>query len=224
MAMSDMTTPSGRDELEALLPFYLNGTLEGEDLARLEAWLERNPDALAALAEAEEEFSATLASNEAIRPPADALGRFSAALEREAGPVRQAAAARPSLLASVWQRIAGLPAGLAWATAVVAVAFALGQAVLSPDGPPGYEIAGEEPGASDRPFVLVTFAGGATIAEIGEALAAEQASIVGGPLAGGMYRVALPAEDGEAYDLISARIAGLPIVEQVVAGRRPADV
>ena len=43
---------SRRDELEALLPFYLNGTLEGEDLAAVEAWLTSDPAAMAALGEA----------------------------------------------------------------------------------------------------------------------------------------------------------------------------
>ena len=64
---------SSRDELEALLPFYLNGTLDEVDLASVEEWLATDPEALAALEAAELEFSGTTAANEAIKPPADAL-------------------------------------------------------------------------------------------------------------------------------------------------------
>ena len=70
-----------RDEMQALLPFYLNGTLEGEDLARLEQWLATDPGGADALAEAEAELFGTISANEAIRPPADALTRFTRALE-----------------------------------------------------------------------------------------------------------------------------------------------
>ena len=63
---------SRRDELEALLPFYLTGTLEGADLMAVEEWLATDPAAVAALEEAEAEFSGTFAANEAVRPPADA--------------------------------------------------------------------------------------------------------------------------------------------------------
>ena len=76
---------SRRDEMETLLPFYLNGSLEGSELEAVEEWLATDPAALAALGEAEAEFSGTTAANEAIRPPADALSRFAKALDAEAG-------------------------------------------------------------------------------------------------------------------------------------------
>ena len=79
---------SRRDELEALLPFYLNGTLAGDDLAAVEQWLASDTAAITALGEAEAEFSGAAAANEAIRPPADALSHFARALETEAGPAR----------------------------------------------------------------------------------------------------------------------------------------
>ena len=34
---------SSRDELEALLPFYLNGTLDEVDLASVDEWLATDP-------------------------------------------------------------------------------------------------------------------------------------------------------------------------------------
>ena len=88
--MSENAQSNRRDRLEALLPFFLNGTLSGAELREVEEWLASDPEALASLAEAEGEYSATLADNEAIHPPADALARFSAALAEEAGPDRAA--------------------------------------------------------------------------------------------------------------------------------------
>ena len=43
MAMSEPEYMSRRDELETLLPFYLNGTLDGADLAAVEEWLASDP-------------------------------------------------------------------------------------------------------------------------------------------------------------------------------------
>ncbi|MEI9415912.1 anti-sigma factor, partial [Mesorhizobium sp. Cs1321R2N1] len=83
--MSAAEKMSRRDEMETLLPFYLNGSLEGSDLEAIEEWLATDPAALVALGEAEAEFSGTAAANEAIRPPADALSRFAKALDAEAG-------------------------------------------------------------------------------------------------------------------------------------------
>ena len=37
--MSEEDRMSRRDEIEALLPFYLNGTLSGADLSAVEEWL-----------------------------------------------------------------------------------------------------------------------------------------------------------------------------------------
>src|SRR5690606_24444802 len=106
MAMSSDNEMSRRDELEALLPFYLNGTLDGRDLAAVEEWLATDPAASVALEEAEAEFSGTSAANDAIRPPADALSRFSKALDAEAGPVRAVA---PSALSRLLAQFMTIP-------------------------------------------------------------------------------------------------------------------
>lgn len=213
---------SRRDELEALLPFYLNGTLEGADLAAVEDWLATDEAAMAALAEAEAEFSETAAANEAIRPPADALGRFAKALEAEAGPVRQPAS---SLLSQLWARVVGLPAGVAWAAAAAAVAFMLVQAVVEPGGRSGgmddFEIAGI--GDADLPFALVTFKGDARMEDVIGFLEENDASILAGPASGGLFRVAFPVETVEDYDKLVGLIAAQPFADTVIPGRKPAN-
>ena len=50
MAMSDNIVLTRRDEIEALLPFYLTGALDGDDLDRVEAWIANDAEAEAALA------------------------------------------------------------------------------------------------------------------------------------------------------------------------------
>lgn len=211
----------GRDELEALLPFYLNGTLSGADLQDVEDWLAADAEAMAALAEAEMEAAETSAANEAIRPPTDALARFNRALEREAGPAREASG---NPFAALWRRLAGLPAGLAWATAALAIALVLYQAVYGGFGERGgYEIAGTEQDEAKRPFALVVFRADARMADIGAFLSANGAAIVAGPTAAGVFRVAVSAETGADFDRAVALIAAQSFVESVTPGRRPAD-
>jgi anti-sigma-K factor RskA len=210
---------SRRDELEALLPFYLNGTLEGEDLAAVEAWLTSDPAAMAALGEAEAEFSGTTAANEAIRPPADALSRFSKALDAEAGPARAAA---PCALARLWVGFMAIPAGFAWAAATAAVVLVLVQTVMEPGGPGGpVEIAGTE--AQNMPFALVTFKPDARIADISAVLSGQGAVILSGPAGGGVFKIGVPAKTAADYDRVVGLIAAQPFAETVMAGRRPAN-
>ena len=212
---------SRRDELEALLPFYLNGTLDGQDLAAVEEWLASDPAAMAALEEAEAEFSGAAAANDAIRPPADALSRFSKALDAEAGseswPARVAA---PSALARLWSGFMAIPASFAWAAAAAAVALVLVQAVMEPGGRGGtIEIAGS--GQADLPFALVTFKPDARIADVSAFLAQHSATIVSGPASGGMFKIGIPVETVADYDRIVGLIAAQPFADTVLTGRKP---
>ncbi len=210
---------SRRDELEALLPFYLNGTLDGEDLAAVEDWLASDPQAMTALEEVEAEFSSTSAANQAIRPPSDALLRFSRALEAEAGRERPA---MPSVLSRLWAGFMAIPATVAWAAATAAVVLVLVQAVMEPGGRGGpVEIAGME--AQNMPFALVTFRPDARIADISAVLAGQNAVILSGPAAGGVFKIGIPAKTVADYDRIVGLIAAQPFADTVMAGRKPAN-
>lgn len=211
---------SRRDELEALLPFYLNGTLEGAELAAVEDWLANDPAAMGALEEAERELAETSAANEAIRPPADALSRFARALEREAGTARENAS--PSWLAAAWQRLVGLPAGLAWATAAVALLFLAGQAAYRLSHEQGtVEIAGTEGELAKLPFALVVFKQDAKLAEIADFLDRNHAVIVAGPLPGGIFKIGLRVRTVADFDRLVGLIAAQPFVESAIAGKKP---
>lgn len=220
--MSAAEKMTRRDEIETLLPFYLNGTLEGSELAAVEDWLASDPAAMDALEAAEAEFSGTMAANEAIRPPADALSRFSRMLDAEAGPVREAKG--QSLLARAWQGFMGLPVGVAWAAAAALLAFVVVQGTMDRPGAGGgnFEVAGTGADVSKLPFALVTFKPDARMADIAALLGDNGASIIDGPTASGVFRVAIPAKTVADYDRILGLIAAAPFADTATAGRKPA--
>ncbi len=218
MAMSADTVLTLRDEMESLLPFYLNGTLQGPDLVRLEHWLATDPHGAVALAAAEDELSAAMAANEAIRPRPDALSRFSAALEREA-PNRAAG----GLLASLFGRLRTAPPALAWAAAAAMLAVIVVQTAVVNRGGEGYEVAGQGDNQSERPFALVAFKADATAEAIATILTQAGGSIVDGPKPGGFFRVAIATDSAEAYDAALAVLDASGVVDTIMPGLRPQE-
>ena len=210
------------DEMETLLPFYLNGSLEGSDLQAVEEWLATDPAAMAALNEAEAEFSGTTAANEATRPPADALSRFAKALDAEAGPVR--APAGRSWLAQALDRFMAVPVGVAWAAAAVLLALIVVQSYVHTGGKGNdFEIAGTEDNLAKLPFALVKFKPEAKMSDIAVFLDQNGLKIAGGPTASGVFRIALPAKTGADYTKLLGLIAAQPFAETVIEGRKPVD-
>ncbi|MCA0049563.1 anti-sigma factor [Mesorhizobium sp. B283B1A] len=220
--MSAAEKMSRRDEMETLLPFYLNGSLEGSDLEAVEEWLASDPSALAALGEAEAEFSGASAANEAIRPPADALSRFARAFDAEAGPAR--APAGSSWLAQAWGRFVALPAGVAWAAAAVLLALIMVQSFVQPGGKGGnFEIAGAEDDLAKMPFALVKFKPDAKVSDISSFLGGNGLKVIGGPTADGVFRLGIPAANAADYTRQIGLIAAQPFTDTVIEGRKPAD-
>ncbi|MER9433367.1 anti-sigma factor [Mesorhizobium sp. M0618] len=220
--MSAAEKMSRRDEMETLLPFYLNGSLEGSDLEAVEEWLASDPAALAALGEAEAEFSGATAASEAIRPPADALSRFAKALDAEAGPARKPAGS--SWLAQAWGRFMAVPVGVAWAAAAVLLALVMVQSFVEPGGKGNdFEIAGAENDPAKMPFALVKFKPDANMSDISAFLGSNGLKIVGGPTADGVFRLGIPAANAADYTRQIGLIAAQPFAETVIEGRKPVD-
>ncbi|MER9212634.1 anti-sigma factor [Mesorhizobium sp. M0663] len=220
--MSAAEKMSRRDEMEMLLPFYLNGSLEGTELEAIEEWLASDPAAMAALGEAEAEFSGTAAANEAIRPPADALSRFAKALDAEAGP--SGAPAASSWLAQAWSRFMAVPAGVAWAAAAVLLALVVAQSFVQTGNRGGdFEIAGSEDDLAKMPFALVKFKPDAKLSDIIAFLDQNQLKIAGGPTADGVFRIGVPAKTAADYQKLLGLIAAQPFTEAALEGRKPAD-
>ena len=220
--MSAAEKMSRRDEMETLLPFYLNGSLEGSDLEAVEEWLASDPTAMAALGEAEAEFSGTTAANEAIRPPADALSRFARAFDAEAGPAR--APASSSWLAQAWGRFMAVPVGVAWAAAAVLLALIMVQSFVQPGGKGrDFEIAGAEDDLAKMPFALVKFKPDARMSDVSGFLGSNGLKIIGGPTADGVFRLGIPAANAADYTKQIGLIAAQPFTETVIEGRKPVD-
>ncbi len=162
-------TPMDREEIEALLVFLANGTLEGEERARVEAAVAEDP-ALAAELEALKAIRAELQGQEMPRAPGEfGLARLMRDIDRDvAAPAPQVAANSPSPL---W-RIA----------AVVALGLLALQTVWlgRPDDPDVTLAGGEETRAFAEHTIVVTFVPSATEAEIRELLLSLDLVIVDG--------------------------------------------
>ena len=195
--MTDAQSLSERDEIEALLPWYVSGKLDAKIRARVERYIEDHPDVRAHLALVREESDATVAANEAIPAPGrEALDRLR---------VSNAAPRRQPLLAQISERLANWISGLAppqlalaaaaAALLVMVQAAAIGALVLERAGAPTYQTAGGDEIAGDHIELLVGFSDTATIGEI-SALLKELDAVANGPKAG-LYRLRLPDKGDE---------------------------
>lgn len=157
-----------REDIEALLPFYANGSVSAPERAAVEAALAEDPALeleLAALRAMRDTLQA-----EAPRSPGEfGLTRLMRDVDREAQP----APARSYF----WQ-----------VAAAVALAAFLGQSLyLMSQRDTGYELAGET-----RDTISVAFAPAASEAEMRSLLQSLGLEIVGGPSALGLYEIAAP--------------------------------
>lgn len=188
-----------REEIEMLLPWYVTGKLDREDLARVEAYLAAHPEAARQLDLARAERDQSVAGNEALgAPSAGAAAHVMASLS----------AATPAWAA--WRTVRQIPQRIGelfiaptanavrWAAvavaALVAIETGMIATLLSERSVGTYQTAsGTE--AVDGISVLVVFADDARAAAIGQLLADFDARIVDGPKAGGVYKVRLRTED-----------------------------
>lgn len=158
-----------RDEIEALLPFLANDTLEGEERAEVEAAVAADPGLAAELA-ALRLIRDQMQSEEMRAPGEFGLARLTREIDRELETVRVAR----------WQG-----RSLVQLAAALIVAVMLGGYFLIGGDPGGdYQLAGE------APSLTVTFAENVTEAEIRAILLEAGVVIVDGPSALGFYGLA----------------------------------
>ncbi len=190
-----MTSETERREIEDLLPWHAAGALGRREAERLEAALARDPELARRFAEVREELAADVHLNETLgAPSARAMDKLFAAIDAE--PAR-----RPPLALDLVERWRGFaasltPRTLAWAASAAALVMVIQFAVIGgvmihgKPAAPTYSTA-SAPGAATTTgaFVLIRFAPAARMADATRLLAANHASIVAGPMAGGFYRV-----------------------------------
>jgi hypothetical protein len=200
---------SERDEIEALLPWYVTGRLDPRERRRVERYMEAHPEMGAHLALAREESEVTVAANEAIPAPSphalDRLRRSVAATPRR----RPAGALFAQLSETFRDWLAGLaPPQFALATALAALlilaqAVAIGALVLERAGAPAYQTAGGGKSAEKGIELLVGFSKTATIGDIDALLKQIDATVIDGPKAG-LYRLRLPDHDDQSGRAVAA--------------------
>lgn len=191
---------SERDEVEALMTWYVSGKLDARSRARVERYLEAHPEDRAHLALVREESDATIAANEAISAPGpEALDRLRASILL--APRRQPLWTQLSERFADW--ISDLaPPQMALAAAVAALVVALQAAVIGAliverATAPTYQTASGDKTAGDGIELLVGFSETATAHEISAILEQLDAVVVDGPRAG-LYRLRLPDRGDEA--------------------------
>ncbi|HSJ96287.1 MAG TPA: hypothetical protein VLC53_04405 [Myxococcota bacterium] len=183
-----------RREHEEALPFLVNGTLPAEEREALERALAEDPSLAG-----EQAFLAEIRA--AIREDAGAhdpgewpLRRALRTIERERGERRR--------VHPVWRALA-----VAASLAVLVQAGVLVRQTLGP-GPVTQPLG--EGRAGDRAVLQIAFAPGVSEAAVRELLAESGATIVAGPSAAGLYRVALrdvAADDEAGAERVRAALA-----------------
>ncbi|SFR33027.1 hypothetical protein SAMN04488005_0420 [Yoonia tamlensis] len=154
-----------------LLPFLANGTLEGEELAQVQAAVDQDP-ALAAELAALENMRATMQADDTAYSPGElGLARLMRDID---APHQQSTAPR----ARIWQ-----------IAAAILLAVAVGQTVLLTQTDPsgqGYELAGD----TGAQFTITVHPDTAE-SDLRALLLAAEVEIVSGPSALGLYGLAL---------------------------------
>ena len=189
-------TPVSDEEPAALLPWYLNGTLDATERERVEIWLRAAP-----------EREAELAMWRAVQ--ADARNALPAPAFDELG-WRRLRAQLPAARSTPWLKLA--------VAASVLVIAGLQTAILVRDGAGVHRPLSETP-LADHWQLRVRFVESATLAEIGAMLDRHDAQLVAGPSALGLYTIAIPkhAAPSAPQTLIDAMQAEPLVLEVTVA-------
>lgn len=202
--------------LEALLPWYVNGTVTPRERAAIEAWLAEDEDARLLLDAMREEQEVTEMANAEIAVPDTRAGLAALMAGIDAEAPHQAAITERPRRASVarsglFQRLVGwLPTpGLRLAAAaagvlVVVQAAAIAVMLVGSPGPqqqqPGFQVASGDETAAVGPRFLLTFSGDMTVDELGAFLAEHRLRLVDSPAAS-IYEVELSGAGVNAVDI-----------------------
>jgi len=223
-----------REEIESLLPWHAAGTLNRSDAERVERALATDRELAHRFELVREELAETIHLNETLGAPSSrAMERLFAKIDAEAPVARSATrtVASVSLATRISDFIASLsPRTLAFSTGAAALAILLQAGVITGvlinDRSGLYQTAshGEYRGGGpvdDGAQAWIRFAPGATAADITKLLENNKAALVGGPAAGGMYRVRVAATGLPKEEL--ARIVKRLQEDKAIAFASPAN-
>jgi hypothetical protein len=214
--MDETPALTEREEIEALLPWYVTGRLDRADRARVDAYLASHPEMRHQLAMIDGDRQVVVQANKRIAVPRTlSASTLSARLPRPMVGIieRFVSPVRDLFMAPTAESVR-------WAATAVAVAFVAQGVVigsLGSGGNVGYETAsgGSEP-ASQTATVLVRFAPAVTLEAVGEALGKRDMRIVDGPKPGQIYVIAIGPRELDAQGR-EKRAAELRAMSGVVA-------
>ena len=204
------------EDVELLLPWHAAGTLSRRDAARVEQALANDNELAARYELVREELGEAIRLNETLgAPSARAMQNLFAKIDAE--PARQPKASF-NLGAWLTEFVSSFqPRTLAYGAAIGALAIVLQAGVLTgifvKEGGPAFTSASLSlnEGAA---YVAVRFNPQSSAADITKFLADNKASIVGGPAAGGMFKLRVAdraLSDGELSAVVK-KIAANPVV------------
>src|SRR5450631_1360209 len=211
-----------RDDLETLLPWHAAGTLNRRDAERVEKALASDRELLRRFNLAREELNETIHLNETLgAPSARAMEKLFAAIDAE--PARA-----PKVSFDLAGRLADFiasfsPRTLALAGAVGALAIVLQAGVITTGlikHEAGTEVASKlvdvelASTEGDGTLAGIRFAPKAEALQIATFLTANKASMIDGPIAGGIYTIRLP-ETGKAKEDHIKQMAQSPLVDLI---------
>jgi hypothetical protein len=207
-----------REAIEALLPWHAAGTLSRRDSERVETALAGDRDLARQYEVVREELNETIYLNETLgAPSARAMEKLFSAIDAEGAGARQTRVSF-NLGGRFSEFIASLtPRTLAWSATAAALAIVMQAAVLTTvllnnDGKGGnFEVANA---SSKGSVVSVRFAPQASVADITKFLDAYNATVVGGPRPGDMYKLRISMTELPEDEL--TRVVGLISKEKVV--------
>jgi hypothetical protein len=205
----------GRREIEDLLPWHAAGTLNHRDAVRVEEALARDPDLAHHFEVVREELAATINLNETLgAPSARSMEKLFAAIDAEPPRSRSAGNAFTQRVIDFFSQLA--PRTVAWAAVAAALAIVVQAGMLANVylGQRGssYEVAGVQPasraamGETAHADALIRFAPQASAEEMTRFLETYQATLVDGPVAGGLYRIRIANASKDDLNRILARM------------------
>jgi len=179
------------EDVELLLPWHAAGTLSRRDAARVEQALANDNELASRYEMVREELGEAIRLNETLgAPSARAMQDLFAKIDAE--PARQP---KVSFNLGAWLTdfvTSFQPRTLAYGATAAALAIVLQAGILAgvfvKDGGVGYQTV-SLPDRTDGTFVAVRFKPEATAAEITKFLADNKAAVVGGPIAGGLFKL-----------------------------------
>jgi anti-sigma factor RsiW len=203
-----MNTADEREssDIEDLLPWHAAGTLSHRDTQRVEAALANDPELARRYELVREELVQTIHLNETLgAPSARAMAALFAKIDAE--PAR-----RPTMSISLGARIGEFfanrsPRTLAWSALAAALAIVLQAGLIAgimlrQNSAGGYETASAPTSiAGEGAYALIRFQPQANAADITNFLETNKLRIVGGPAAGGLYRLRIAATKLSKTDL-----------------------